>query len=101
MLGAPVAAIAAWKLWLSANHVAVPDKDYHLTDLFHPGYLGDTADRLGLSASDTARTLLDPRIWLLAVPLALVLAAVLGLRRQTRALAVLTVGLVALGYLGY
>jgi hypothetical protein len=81
---AAVAALAAvpWRAWLSAND-ARDDSDYRFGDLFEPGLLWDRIDRLGIALREFPQYVLDPDRWLLAVPLALLLAALLT-RREPR-----------------
>lgn len=83
----PLAAVAAlpavaWRAWHWAND-ARDDSDYRFGDLFQPGLLWDRIDRLGIALREFPQYVLDPDRWLLSVPLALLLAALLA-RREPR-----------------
>jgi len=81
---AAVVALATvpWRAWHSGHDVR-DDSDYRFGDLFDPGRLWDRIDRLGITLLEFPQYALDPGRWLLAVPLALLLAALLT-RRQPR-----------------
>jgi hypothetical protein len=98
---APVLAFASWRIWLSANHVAVNDRDFRLQDVFHFGRLGDRADRLRIALGTLPRDLFDPENLLLAAPLALGLIAILLVARREQRLAVFSLGTLVLAFFGY
>jgi hypothetical protein len=81
----PLAAVAVlgavpWRAWHAASD-ARDDSDYRFGDLFDPGLLWDRLDRLDVTLREFPQYVLDPGRWLLAVPLALLLAALLARRR--------------------
>ena len=98
LLGAAALLVALpWKLWLSA-HDLPQTTEFYYRDLLDPGYLGDRLDRLATALAEEPAHLLSPDHWLLAVPLALLAAAlVLGRRRE---LTLLTVSVLVAGFLG-
>lgn len=75
-----VLAAAPWRIWLSARDVR-DDSDYRFRDLVDPGLLWERIDRLGTAVRELPQYALDPGRWLLAIPVALVLAALLSRRR--------------------
>jgi hypothetical protein len=82
----PLAAVAAfalvpWRAWHSVNGVR-DDSDYRFGDIFDLGLLAERIERLGIALREFPQYVLDPGRWLLAVPLALVLAALLSRRRR-------------------
>jgi hypothetical protein len=92
-----VAAIVPWKLWLRANHIPHnPAYDPH--DVVRPSYLGDHISRLGTALREMPQYFFAWDAWLLALPLALVLALVLVKRR--RDLTAFVVGIVAVAFAG-
>lgn len=97
---AAVAALAAvpWRAW-HAVHDARDDSDYRLGDLFDPSLLSNRIDRLEITLREFPQYVFDPGRWLLAVPLALVLAALLTRRRP--ALAGFCAGTLAVVCLAY
>ena len=101
VIAAPVVAFVAWRSWLLANHVHVPDRDYRLQDVFHPGYLGDRIGRLGTALRSLPHYLFDPGNLLLAVPLVLALVVVLLVAGAARRLALFSSGTLVLAFLGY
>jgi hypothetical protein len=96
---AAVAALAVvpWKLWLSANELPQTTEFYY-RDLFDFDFLSDRLDRLSTALAEEPSYLLSPEQWLLAVPLALVAAALVLPRRP--GLALLTAGVVVAGFFG-
>jgi hypothetical protein len=99
VLLAPIVALAPWKLWLRAHDVP-PSGDYHLSDLFDPGFLADRLDRLSYAADRLPAYMLEPWRWLLAVPIMLVAAFLVAPRRPAlAALAIAPVVSVPLGLL--
>jgi len=98
---APVAALAAWKLWLAASNVQIADADYRFRDAFDPAYLGDRAGRLWTAFRSLPGYALDPGALLLAIPLALAVATLLVVARTDRRPAAFCLGTVVLAYLGY
>jgi hypothetical protein len=99
----PLAAVAAlavapWRAWHSANDVR-DDSAHRLGDLFDPGFLWGRIDRLEITVREFLQYVLDPGRWLLAVPLALLLAALLARRRP--ALAGLCAGTLVFAFLAY
>jgi hypothetical protein len=101
LVAAPALAFASWRIWLSANDVAVVDRDFRLQDVFRFGYLGDRTDRLRIALGEMPRTLFDPGNLLLAVPLALGLIAILLLVRRAERLALFSLGTIVLSFFGY
>ena len=94
-----VLAAVPWRAWHRAHDVR-DDSDYRLGDLFDPGLLWDRIDRLGIALRELPQYALDPGRWLLAVPLALLLAALLARRRpQLAGFCAGTIFAVFLGYL--
>jgi hypothetical protein len=100
-VAAPALAFASWRIWLSANHIAVPDRDFRLQDVFDISYLGDRADRLRIALANLPRTLFDPGNLLLSTPLTLALVAVLLVARHEQRLAVFSLGTVVLAFFAY
>lgn len=86
------------RIWHHAHDLR-DDSDYRLGDLVDPGVLWDRLDRLEVTVRELPEYALDPDRWLLAVPLMLLLAALLA-RRQPR-LAGFCAGTVAAAFLGY
>jgi hypothetical protein len=97
LLPIPLLAWLPWQVWLRVQDV-VYAADYRLSDLAHPGYLFDRVDRLGTALVRLPGYALALDSWLLLVPVALVLAALLLRRRPS--LGVLVLAFVAAGYLG-
>ena len=95
--GAAVLAILPWKLWLSAHDVP-RNAAYDPGDLLRPGYLADRSERLWTALHDVPGYFLSWDAWLLALPLALALAAVL-VRTRPR-LSAFVLGTVAVGFAG-
>jgi hypothetical protein len=93
-----VLAAVPWRVWHAANDLR-DDSDYRLGDVFDPGLLWERIDRLGITLQEFPRYLLDPGRWLLAVPVALVLAALLSRRRPS--LAAFCFGTLLLSFLAY
>jgi len=91
-------AVAPWRVWHAASDVR-DDSDFRLSDLLDPAYLLDRIDRLGIAGREFPQYILDPGRWLLAVPLALLLAGLLARRRP--ALAGYVAGGVILPFLAY
>jgi hypothetical protein len=75
-----VLAALPWRIWHATNDVR-DESDYRIGDLFDPGLLGDRIDRLGIALREFPQYVLDPGRWLLAVPIALVFAALVARRR--------------------
>jgi len=94
----PVLAAVPWRSWHAAND-ARDDSDYRLGDLADPELLWDRIGRLGIAFREFPQYILDPGRWLLAVPLALVLAALLSRRRP--ALAGFCAGTLVVVFLAY
>jgi hypothetical protein len=101
LVAAPALAFASWRIWLAANHVHVPDRDFRLEDVFRFGYLADRADRLRIALRSLPGTLFDPGNLLLCVPLTLALVAVLLVVRHRQRLAIFSLGTVVLAFFGY
>jgi len=101
MIAAPALAFASWRIWLSANDVAVVDRDFRLQDIFDFSYLGDRTDRLRIALRTLPRDLFDPQYLLLSAPLTLALVAVLLLVRRQVRLALFSLGTVVLAFFGY
>jgi hypothetical protein len=95
--GAAVLAALPWKLWLSA-HDLPQTTEFYYRDLLDLGYLGDRLDRLATALAEEPAHLFSPDHWLLAVPLAVLAAALVLARRQD--LTLLTIGVLAAGFLG-
>jgi hypothetical protein len=91
-------AAVPWRLWHAANGVG-DQSDYRFSDIAHLGRLADRVDRLGIALRDFSGYVVDPGRWLLAVPLALVLAVLLSHRRT--GLAALSAGTVLIAFAGY
>lgn len=79
LAAAVLLATVPWRAWLSAQETR-DVSDYRFGDLFHPELLWDRTDRLGIALRELPEYVLDPSRWLLAVPLALLLSALLVLR---------------------
>jgi hypothetical protein len=101
LVAAPALAFVSWQIWLSANHVAVVDRDFKLQDVFHFGYLSDRTDRLRIALGAMPRTLFDPANLLLSVPLALALIALLLVTGRSHRLALFSLGTIVLSFFGY
>jgi hypothetical protein len=97
---APLLAAVSWRVWLGANDVSNKDADYRLGDLFDPGYLSSHSGRLWTAFRDLPDYVFAPDRALLAIPLLLLLAAVL-VRREPRltAFSVATPLIALAGYL--
>lgn len=93
----PPAAMLPWKLWSSVNHVP-PNEYYRFSNLLHPDYLGDRAGRLWhtLHALPQYYTSFDR--WLLTLPVAALLLALVARRRP--GLALFVAATVLTGFLG-
>jgi hypothetical protein len=87
-----VVAMAPWRLWLAAHDVPNQATLGRLTDV---GFLAGHAGRVPYSAAYLAARVVDPRAWLLLVPLCAV-ATVVGWRAGAAAGAAFTMGTVAL-----
>jgi 4-amino-4-deoxy-L-arabinose transferase-like glycosyltransferase len=98
LASATALAAVPWRAWLAAHDVQ-DQSDYRFGDLFDPGLLWDRLDRLGVAAREFPQYVLDPGRWLLAVPLALLLAALLAPGR--RALAGFVAATVLIAFAGY
>jgi hypothetical protein len=96
-LATAILVLVPWRLWLHFNHVEVTDRDYSFSNLVDPGYLGDRAGRLGTALEHLPGYLFDPGRWLLSVPLALLLVAVL----LARPVAVFLLSFVVIAFLGF
>ena len=95
LAAAAVIAIVPWKLWLSANDVPRTAL-YDPADLLRPGYLADRSGRLWTAVRDVPGYFFSWDAWLVAVPLALLLAlALVGVRPSLSAfvLGTIVVGL--------
>jgi len=93
-----VAAIVPWKIWLRANDIPRnPAYDPH--DLLRYHYLAERISRLGVAIREMPPYFFSWGAWLLALPLALVLAAVVVRRRP--ALAAFVLGAVAVPFAWY
>jgi 4-amino-4-deoxy-L-arabinose transferase-like glycosyltransferase len=86
------AAMVPWRLWLAAHDVPNQASLGRLTDV---GFLADHAGRVPYAAAYVAGRFVDPRAWLLLVPLCAVATAV-GRRSGAAAGAAFTMGVVAL-----
>jgi hypothetical protein len=106
VLLAPIVALAPWKLWLRVNDVQV-SPDYRLTELLHPGLLGDRLTRLSYGARHLPSHIFDPGRWLLVVPLMLVAVLLAAPRRPALAILALVpvvavpLGLLVIYWIGY
>jgi hypothetical protein len=98
LTAAVVLAAVPWRAWLRVHDVR-DDSDFRLGDVFDPGLLWDRIDRLGIAVDELPQYVLDPGRWLLAVPFALLLAALL-IRRRPR-LTGFCVGTLVVAYLAY
>jgi hypothetical protein len=87
-----VVATAPWRLWLAAHDVPNQATLGRLTDV---GFLAGHAGRVPYSAAYLAGRVVDPRAWLLLVPLCAV-ATVVAWRGGAAAGAAFTMGVVAL-----
>ena len=97
-VGAAAAAVTLlpWRLWLRAHEVENQATLSRVTDL---GLLGDEAARVPEAAATVVWELVDPRSWLLVVPVAL-LAAALAVRAGRRSAAIVLIGSLALSVAG-
>ncbi len=77
-----VAAIVPWRLWLSAHHVATQASLSRSADV---SFLVHHAGRLPIAVGYLLVKLLDPRAWLLLVPLAVAAVAAAGRWRGLQA----------------
>jgi len=97
LLLAPIVFIVPWRVWTRDHHIvssgAVP-----YANLAHPSLLWAARGRLWTALADTPGYLVDPGAWLLAVPVAVLLAVLIF--RVRADLAVYTWGLVVLAFLG-
>jgi hypothetical protein len=93
----PVLADVPWRLWMRAHHVP-NNSAFPYSKLLDPGFLAGRIDRLGTALDEVPGYLFSLDAWLLAVPVALGLAALLVRRRP--ALSVLVLGTVGLAFLG-
>ncbi len=89
--GIAAAAALPWLGWQLAHDV--PSRS-PLGDWIDPSYLAERSERLGPTLEDVASGALDPRSWLLLVPLAIVLAAIGFVRDRRLAWLAPVVGLV-------
>ena len=89
-------AVLPWRLWLAAHHVPRQESLGRLTDA---GFLADHISRVPYSAAYMAGRIVDPRAWLLLVPLCMV-ATFAAARAGARSDAMLATGVVALCFLG-
>lgn len=78
----PVAALAAWKLWLASHDQVVSSPAYSPTDLVRPGYLLDRLDRLNYALGEMVELVTAFDRWLIVVPLALAAGVALALLRS-------------------
>lgn len=79
-----IAGVLPWRLWLDAHHVANQGSYGRLTDL---GYLAHHVARVPIAAAYMLTKMVDPRAWLLLLPLVL-LALVHAYRRGNRPTAI-------------
>ena len=79
-VGCALVTFAPWLVWRSANGI---EARVPLSDALDPGYLGDRSERIGRAAETLAGHLLDPKEWLVVVPLALVLSAAVAARTRS------------------
>ncbi|MGH3051016.1 MAG: glycosyltransferase family 39 protein, partial [Gaiellaceae bacterium] len=96
-VGALLAGIVPWKIWLSIHHVP---QQVTVHRLVSPSLLAGHVDRLPRAAAYMAWKIFDPRAWIVLVPLCLAIAFV-GRRRAGRTvqLALLGSALALLGLL--
>ncbi len=92
-----IAAIVPWKLWLSAHDVPRTPA-YDANDLLRPGFLLDRVGRLGVALQELPQYFFSWSAWLVALPLALVLAA--ALVRERPELSAFVLGAVAIALAG-
>lgn len=88
--------VLPWRLWLEAHDIENQASVGRVTDV---GTLADDVGRVPRSLAVLVGELLDPRRWLLLLPLA-AFAVVLAARRGRRTEAVFAVAVVALGLAG-
>jgi hypothetical protein len=99
VLLAPLAAYAPWRIWIRSQGLPV-STDYRLSDLLHPGLLGDRIGRLSYAAHALPVHLFSRQQWLIAVPLMLIAALLAARRRPALSLlALASVGTVVAGLL--
>ncbi|HZS62289.1 MAG TPA: hypothetical protein VFA43_23675 [Gemmatimonadaceae bacterium] len=88
---AVLAALGAWREWVDAHHIPQQASIGRVTDL---SLLAHRLERPPIAAAYLAARLLDPRAWLVLVPLLAVLTCLLA--RRSRGDAVLVAGFVLL-----
>lgn len=93
----PPAAMLPWKLWSSVHHVP-PNDYYRFSDLLHPDYLGDRAGRLWHTLHELPQYYTSFDRWLLTLPIAALLLALVARRRP--GLALFVAATVLIGFLG-
>lgn len=95
---ASVAAILPWRIWLRTHHIPRnPAYDPH--DLLRYHYLADRIARLGIAIREMPPYFFSLGAWLLALPLALVLAV--ALVKRLPALSAFVLGVVAVPFAWY
>lgn len=97
LVAVPVFVDLPWRHWLSVHHIS-SNSAFPYSKLLDPGYLSGRAGRLGTALVDLPGYLFSLDRWLLAVPVALLLAALLVRRRSD--LALLVFGTAVLAFLG-
>jgi hypothetical protein len=97
LLAVPVLAMVPWKLWSDVNDVP-PSDYYRFSSLLHPDYLADRANRLWTTLDQLPAYYTAFDRWLVTLPVAAVLLAVL-VRSQPRLVAFVA-ATVTVGFLG-
>jgi hypothetical protein len=98
LVASPLAVQLPWKIWQRAHHVP-PTFGYDWGRYAHPGALAHHFDYVVYGAESLLRELLAPGHWLVIVPLAIALGAVLARRRNP--LAVLAIGFPILTFFAF
>jgi hypothetical protein len=94
----PAAVLVPWKVWLARHDAPLSSGDYDFGRVLDPLYLADRVDRLGFALREMAAIAFSVELWLLVLPLAVAAALLAAPRRP--ALAALTLGWPAAGFLG-
>jgi len=89
--------LGPWRLWVAAHDV--PPSQTSLGRVFDVGFLADHVDRVPYAAAYLAARVVDPRAWLLLVPLC-VAATIAAFRAGAVEKAAFATGVVALSLLG-
>jgi hypothetical protein len=89
-------ALVPWRLWMSAH--GIPNQS-SLSRVSDAAFLADHVSRVPIAAAYMAARIIDPRAWLLLVPLLAVLTAAAVRQRRPDALLVLAIVALSLGTL--